>query len=485
MMKIDKTLLALLASQQSVLKLFTRPRRDTTMFRKNYLNVFCAALVLLVAGTAALAQNAPVRGTVKLQKADGTVTPVADAVVEAYRTDIDKGKMPSAKTNKRGEFNFVGFPLGQRYVLAVSGPGIGPRIEPDVKGGMENIEFIVNEGDGHQLTEAEVRAAAKGAASAPAGGASEADKKAQAELAAKNAEIMKKNEKLQADDETARRANTEGRAALEAKNYDLAIAKFDEGITAVPDYVGSTPILLAGKLLALKSRGFDLYVQGAKATEAPVKIEKYNAAKKEWLAAIAAYGQAAEIVKKAPPTSDPKDQTLRKSIMSDLYANTIEVYRLMAVSQVDTTHTADSEALINEYLAQETDAAKKAKVQTVLGDIMRAAGEFDKAAAAYKAVLETSPENNEVMASLGLSLVAKAMLVDPPSRDDLQEGLNYMQKYADTVAILPTDSPSVQEFKKSVKDTVEYLKTEQKLKAQPPPKGAKGSATAAPAKKKG
>jgi predicted TPR repeat methyltransferase len=139
----------------------------------------------------------------------------------------------------------------------------------------------------------------------------------------------------------------------------------------------------------------------------------------------------------------------------------------MAVSQVDTTHTAEAEALVNEYLAQETDAAKKAKIQTVLGDIMRSAGEFDKAAAAYKVVLETSPDNNEVMASLGLSLVAKAMLVDPPSRDDLQEGLNYMQKYADTVAILPTDSPSVQEFKKSVKDTVEYLKTEQKLKAQP------------------
>jgi len=50
--------------------------------------------------------------------------------------------------------------------------------------------------------------------------------------------------------------------------------------------------------------------------------------------------------------------------------------------------------------------------------------------------------------------------------------LNYMQKYADTVAILPTDSPTVQEFKKSVKDTVEYLKTEQKLKAQPTKGGA-------------
>jgi tetratricopeptide (TPR) repeat protein len=450
------------------------------MFRKTYLNVFLAALVLFLGGTAAFAQNvAPVRGIVKLQKADGTMVPVVGAVVEAYRTDIDKGKMAPVKTDKRGEFGFVGFPLGQRFVLAVSAPGIGPRIQPDVKGGMENIQFTVNEGDGRQLTEAEVREAAKAAANVPAGTDPVVDKKQVAEVEAKNAEIMKKNEKIKADDETARRANTEGRAALEAKNYDLAIAKFDEGITAVPDYIGSTPILLAGKMVALKNRGFDFYVQGAKSAEASAKLEKYNQAKKEFTASLAAFAQANDIVKKAAAATDPKDQQTRKSLMNDLYANAIEVHRLMAVSQVDTSRTAEAEALINEYLGQETDAAKKAKVQTTLGDIMRAAGEFDKAVAAYKAVLETAPDNTEVMASLGLSLVAQGTAVDPPNRDQLQEGLNYMQKYADTVAILPTDSPTVQEFKKSVKDTVEYLKTEQKLKAQPT------KATAAPTKKKG
>ena len=446
------------------------------MFRKNYLTVFLAALAIFVGSAAVFAQNSPVRGIVKLQKADGTTVPVADALVSAYRTDIDKGKMPDAKTNKRGEFSFVGFPLGQRYVLAVSGPGIGPRIQPDVKGGMENIVFTVNEGDGRVLSEAEVRQAAKADAGAPesgkGSGESAAAQKEREELMKKNAEIDAKNKRIQADDETARRANTEGRAALDAKNYDLAIQKFDEGITAVPDYIGSTPILLAGKLLALKSRGFDLYVQGAKSTDAPVKIEKYNAAKKEYAAALAAYTQAVDIVKKAPAATDPKDQQVRKSLMTDLYVNAIEVHRLMAVGQVDTTRTAEAEAMINEYLAQETDAAKKMKMQTTLGDIMRSSGEFDKAVAAYKAVLETAPDNSEVMASLGLSLVAQGTSVDPPNRDQLQEGLNYMQKYADTVAILPTDSPTVQEFKKSVKDTVEYLKTEQKLKAQPTKGGA-------------
>lgn len=437
------------------------------MFQKRFLSFLFVALVSLMASAAAFGQGAPVSGIVKLQKADGTSTPVAGAVVEAFRSDIDRGKMPEAKTNKRGEFTFVSFPLGQRFTLAVSGPGIGPRIQADVKGGMENIEIIVNEGDGRRLTETEVRQAAKTTAGAPVGELSEAEKKERAELEKKNAEILERNKKIQSGDETARRANTEGRAALEAKNYDLAVAKFDEGIAAVPDYVGSTPILVAGKIIALKNRGFDLYVQGAKASEASAKLEKYAAAKKEYDAALAAFKLGSEVVKRAEPATDPKDQQARTAVMRDLYINSIEVHRLMAVGQVDTSRTADAEALINEYLATEADPVKKTAMQVTLGDIMRASGEFDKAVATYKAVLQAAPDNNEVMASLGLSLVAQGTSVDPPNREQLQEGLNYMQKYADTVSILPTDPPTVQQFKQSVKDTVEYLKTEQKLKAQP------------------
>jgi tetratricopeptide (TPR) repeat protein len=342
---------------------------------------------------------------------------------------------------------------------------------------MENIEIIVNEGDGRRLTEVEARQAAKSAAATPTGQLSEAEKKERAEIEKKNAEITERNKNIQSGDEAARRANQEGRAALEAKNWDVALAKFDEGIAAVPDYVGSTPILAAGKIIALKNRGFDLYVQGAKATEAAAKLEKYGAAKKEYDAALAAFKLGSDVVKRAEAASDPKDQQARKAVMKDLYINSIEVHRLMAVGQVDTTRTAEAEALINEYLETETDPAKKMAMQVTLGDIMRAAGEFDKAVATYRTVLQTAPDNTEVMASLGLSLVAQGTAVEPPNREQLQEGLNYMQKYADTVSILPTDSPTVQQFKQSVKDTVEYLKTEQKLKAQP--------AKSAPPRKKG
>lgn len=439
------------------------------MFRAKYLTLVLTALLFSVS---AYSQGAPVRGEVKLQKPDGTTVPVMGAIVEAFRTDVDKGKMPEAKTNKRGEFTFVSFPYGQKYVLSVSGPGIGPKIQPEIKAGNESVVFIVNEGDGRRLTEAEVRAAAKGEAAAAAqggggGGETEEQKKARAELEKKNAEINAANQKIQAGDETARKAAAEGRAALEAKNWDVAIAKFNEGVAAVPDFVGSTPILLAGKMLAHKGKGFDLYIAGAKVSDPTARLAKYGEAKKEYNDGLAAYAQAVDIVKKAGPATDPREQAQRKSLMTDLYGAAIEIHRLMAVGQVDTSRAAEAEVIIKESIADETDPAKKAKAQTILGDIMRASGEFDKAVAAYKSVLETTPENNEVKASLGLSLVAQGTSVDPPNREQLQEGLNYMQQYADTVAILPTDPPTVQEFKKSVKETVEYLKNEQKLKAQP------------------
>ena len=215
------------------------------MFQKRLFTLLLTALVFSAAAVAGFAQNVqPVRGTVTLEKKDGTKVPVIGAVVEAFRTDIDRGKMPEAKTNKRGEFSFVGFPLGQRFVLAVSGAGIGPRIQPDVKAGMESIAFIVNEGDGRRLTEAEARAAEKSSAPAATGGMTEAQKKEQAELAKKNAQITESNKKAEDVNKVVNGAVQTGSAAFKALNYDLAISEFDKGVEADPDFAGSAPVLL-------------------------------------------------------------------------------------------------------------------------------------------------------------------------------------------------------------------------------------------------
>lgn len=433
------------------------------MFRKNYFTFLLAISLFLALGATAFAQiGGPVRGRVEVTK-DGVKVPVANATVDAYRNE-GTGKL-SAKTNKKGEFQYAGLMLGQVYTLAVSGPGIRPEVYPKVKSGMEDIVIQVMEGDGRVLTETEAKGLANAAIPATTGEMTEAQKKELADFEKKNAEIQAKNDKIKQGDEVVTRANTEGKTALEAKNYDLAIAKFNEGIEAVPDFVGSTPVLLNGKLVALRNRGYNLYLAGAQSKEAAVRLAKYADAKKEFDEAIKAFEAARVILKAAGPGTDPNDQKYRVNISRELLTNIVEVYRLSAVGQVDTTRTEEAGPLFEEFIAGETDPAKKLKVRQNLGDVYRAAGQFEKAIAAYKLVLETAPDNQEVMAMIGLCYVGLGTSVDPVNKDQLQEGMNYLDKYAQNVQILATDTQSQKEFKQSVKDTVEYLKTEN-LKAQ-------------------
>src|SRR6478672_6503151 len=104
------------------------------MFNLKYLLVLLAIITVGISAAPALAQNtAPVRGVVKLRATDGTETPVAGASVESYQTDLSKGSGISTTTNKKGEFTFVGFQYGHVYALAISGPGIAPLVQPNVR----------------------------------------------------------------------------------------------------------------------------------------------------------------------------------------------------------------------------------------------------------------------------------------------------------------------------------------------------------------
>lgn len=421
----------------------------------------------MAGGIVAMAQTAPVRGHIDIKKADGKV-PAVDITVEAYRTDISKGKPMATKTSKKGDFQFAGFMLGQTYALAISGPGISPMVYPKVKAGMDAIVIEVLEGDGRTLTEEEARKAADSALPAQNAEMTEEQKKEQAEFERKNAEITAKNEKIKQGDAVVARANTEGKAALDAKNYDLAIAKYSEGIEAVPDFVGSTPVLMNGKLVALRARGYNLYIEGAKSPDVSIRLAKYEAAKKEYNEGLAMFEAARTILKNAGPGADPNEQKYRSGISHELLTNVIEIHRLMAVGQVDTTRSEQAGLLFEEYIAAEVDPVKKLKARQNLGDIYRNTGQFEKAIASYKMVAEAAPDNQEVMALIGLCYFGLGTMVDPPDKAHLQEGLNYLDKYSQSVQILDTDAPNVKEFKQSVKDAVTYLKTEQNLKAQKP-----------------
>jgi tetratricopeptide (TPR) repeat protein len=428
------------------------------MFRKFLFISFAVSLAVFAAAGSAFAQNAPVRGQVRLTKADGTVVPVAEAVVEAYRTDIGRGTMPAAKTNKRGEFSFVAFPLGHTFALAISGPGIGPKIEPNVKAGREDIVINVSEGDGKKLTEAEVREVVAAAASAPAGGGESAEsKKQREEIEKKNAEIAAKNKKVEDSNKIINAAFTEGDKLFKAKEYDQAIAKFDEGINADPDYEGSVPVLQNYKGVALRERAITNF-RAAAGGDAAAKTAAMEKIKPDLDAATAAFLRGLEVLKNAP-AGDANAQKNAAGYKLNLLSNLLETYGISAKLVMDPAKLQGANETLEQYLAVETDEAKKQKVLLAYAANMSGAGQLAYATVAYRKVLEKTPDNLDAIAGLGLTLYSEGYSTDPPNKEALQEGLNHMQRFVDA-------APDTHPLKASVKDTIEELKNTQKLAPQ-------------------
>lgn len=437
------------------------------MFRKNYFTFLLLIGLFLSTGLLTFAQTAPVRGRVELKKADGTIEKVNKATIDVYRTDA-KGKLPSDKTDKNGAFGFAGLTLGQTFALAISGPGIKPEIFPNVKGGMENIIITVYEGDGKRWTEEEVRSAltetTKTAAVSAQGTEqntekpqmTEEQKKAEAEYQKQVADITAKNEKIKNSTAVAQKALSEGNSAFKEKNYDLAISKLDEGINAEPDYIGVAPVLLNAKGAVLKDKGFASYSQGSKSTDAAIKASMFESAKKDWTAALVSLERGLAILKTgtAPDAAAQKNYDANKMFILN---NLIEVHRLLSKSGIDRSKAVEAKAAYDQYLAVETDAALKSKAQLTLADILREAGDSENAILAYRKALETSPDNPDALAGIGLSLFNSGVVAD--NREQKQEGLNFMQKFADT-------APETHPLKASVRDAVEYLKTQDKLAPQ-------------------
>jgi len=439
------------------------------MFRKSFLFVIFVALAPLAVSVTAYAQTAPLAGTVVFQKG-GKDVPVENALVEVYRTDI-KGYYKT-QTKKNGEFRFVGVLFGD-YAIAVSAPNAAPTVFPNVRAGREDIRIVMDPGDGRKYTEAEARQAAANASKlggSETGGLSDEQKKQQAEFEKKNEEIKAKNEKIMAADSLAVKSNAEGHAALKAEDFDLAIAKFSEGIAAVPDFVGSTPILINGKMLALKGKGFKLYKEGATSGDATIKKAKFDEANKAYDDGLASFRDALAVIARAEAVTDPGEQKRRETLKHDLYAVAAEIHRLKVAGGVDVSRIEEATTVIAEYLALESNPEVKLTTQMGLGDMLTRAAEFEKAVTAFRQVLVMKPDHAEAMGKLGLALFAVGTANE--NKELQQEGLNFMQKYIDLSPVSPTDSQAVKELKISIKESVDYLKS-QKMTPQKAPAGGK------------
>ena len=423
-------------------------------------SLFIAIGIVFIFALGVFGQTAPIRGVVKTLKDDGTKVPVEGAVVEPVRTDVASGKSPSAKTDKNGQFAFAGFSATHKYVLAVSAPGMSPAISATVAPGTENVEIVLRPGDGKVLSEAEVRTAMK---DSPQGAAfvSEADrKKAEEEY---NKQLAKYNEEKKKAEDTNKIVNDAlkaGDEAFKAKNYDLAVSKFDEGINADPEFEGSAPVLLNYKGVVLKQRAFEAYQRGAK--DPATKEAEMAKAKVDFLASIEAYERGLKVLENATKADAakpvaPADAASFAKSKFNLLSNAVESYRLIVRTKADVSKAKDAGPVFEQYFVAETDPAKKLAARLILADMLREAGESEGAIAAYRVVLEAAPDNPDALAGIGLSLFNVG--VSEENKPKMQEGLNYMQKFADT-------APDTHPLKASVKDAVDYLKNEQKLAPQ-------------------
>jgi len=403
------------------------------------------------------AQVLTLRGEIKVKNPDGTMVPVPDAVVEAFRTDVTQGKLPDVRTNSRGEFVIPGVSAQHVYALAVSGVGIGPRVQMNIKGGMDGLVIVVDSGNGRRLSEAEVRELV---GSAPK--TEEELKKAQAEYAAKVKEVEERNKKAQQATEIINAALKSGNEAFRAQNYDIAVAKYNEGIQADPEFVGSAPVLYKNKGVTLTRIGVEAYNAGVKEADASAKTAAHDKARKAFVDAAESFLNGWNVIKNAP-AADITDRAQYEAMKTDVLAAATETFRLAAFTEkVDDRTMEIAKILMPEYLALEKDAAKKAQASVTIADLYRIREDRENAVAAYKKVLEAAPDNVDALGYLGIMLVDMGWLKNNDSAL-MQEGANYLQRFV-------AAAPDTHKLKEGAAGYLEILKTQNVVPTKTPPR---------------
>lgn len=438
------------------------------MIGKHLFGALAVAILVVTASISAVAQVGELRGTVMMKQADGTKVPLADAQIDVFRTDI-KGEYKT-KTNKKGEFVFAGIPFVGTYVVSASHPTARPNFMPGVKAGRGvPVDIEVTPGDGKRLTFDEIKAAG-GASNAPAantggsgntgggGGESEEAKAKRAELEKKNKEIEESNKKITAANEIIGRTFKAGNEALAAagaaakaanseqaiQKYTDAIAQFDEGIAADPEQ----PAILTNKAVALKGRGVEKYNTSirSKTLDDEGKSAAIESAKADFKAAAEASTKAVTILKAQTVPSDPADLQRYNGNKYAAMLTQAESMRLF-VSKVDVSQASAGVTAFKDYLAVETDPAKKTKAQIDMAQMLMDSGAPDKALAEYQAVLATDPGNADANFGAGIALFSSS------DKAKYQEAANYLQKFVD---VAPDSHP----FKDDAKAILAQMKAE-------------------------
>jgi len=447
------------------------------MIGRYFYGFIAVAILVMSVSVTAFAQVGELRGHVLMQQADGQKVPLADAQIDVYRVDI-KAKY-NTKTNKKGEFVFAGLPFVGDYAIAVSHPTAAPNWLPNVKVGRDvDYEVTVTPGDGKRLTPEDIEKAragtpASGSSAASGGSApakeSAADKAKREEIMKKNAEIEATNKKITESNEVIARTFKAGNEALMAANtaskdkktdeaiqkYTEAVTHYDEGLAADPEQ----PALLTNKAVALKGRGVEKFNSAVRSTDDAAKTAGLQAAKDDFKAAAEASTKAVNMLKAQPVPTEAQEVTRYNGNKYAAMLTQAESMRLY-VSKADPTQADAGLTAYKDYIAVETDPAKKARAQLDMAQMLLDAGASDKALAEFKALLTSQPDSPEANLGAGLALYATG------EKEKFQEAANYLQHFVDV-------APDTNPMKADAKAILAELKNTEKVvpeKIKPAPR---------------
>lgn len=433
------------------------------MISKYFVGALAVAVLLAVASVPAFAQVGELRGSVFMQQADGQKVPLADARIDVYRTDI-KGKYDT-KTNKKGEFVFAGLPFTGTYTVVASHGTARANFVPGVKVGRGvPVEITVTPGDGKVPTFEELEKMGGTATAPPAasgGGTSAADKAKAEELRKKNEEIEAANKKITESNEIIGRTFKAGNEALNAGNlaskaknseeaiqkYGEAVTQYDQGLAADPEQ----PAILTNKAVALKARGVERFNSAitSKTLDDAARTAALETAKGDFKAAAEASTKAVALLKGQTTPTDPAElDRYNKNKYAALITNA-ESMRLF-VSKVDGTQADAGLTAFKDYIAVETDPAKKSRAQLDAAQMLLDAGASDKALAEFQALLTAQPDNPDANIGAGLALYATG------EKEKFQEAANYLQHF---VNVAPDGHP----LKDDAKAILAELKSTEKV----------------------
>lgn len=431
------------------------------MVRRYLSATFACAALIFSTSVFVFAQTGQLRGKVVIKQADGTTTPAAGAAVVVYRTDIT-GKY-EIKSNKTGEFAFAGLPFVGTYLITVSHTGAQPTWIGDVKVGREG-EYTVemSPGDGRSFTADEIKSILA-QRKRPAPGASEVketaeDKAKRSELEKKNAEIMEKNKKAEASNAVVQRTFKAGNDFLKAKDYDQAIAQFDEGLTSDPEHPGA-PSLLTNKAAALRSRAVNRYNAALRSPDDATKKAGMDAAKKDWRDAFEVSSKAVETLKGVVSSAPIDSAANAKTNLYFALMVRAEVASFF-VSKVDNTQTAAGIKAYEEYIAAEPDSTKKAQANHALAQMLFDANDFDQALAHYQKILTSNPDDLVALLRSGQALFNIGAINNDKAK--YQEAADYLAKFVDK-------APDTDALKTDAQAILETLKAQENVKPAPTP----------------